>query len=62
MTTPTPEELVELAERAFNAALEIGSDNWDSYLAPARWPQLLDDKDYIAFITALRASQENSRG
>lgn len=38
-----------LAMEAFKAALDIGSDNWDSYLEPNRWPSLMEDARYKKF-------------
>lgn len=49
MLTP-PLMTSELARGAFDAALDIGSSNWDSYLEPCRWPELEADPRYIKFM------------
>lgn len=40
------DEIASLLEEVIDEALEIGSDNWDSYLAPNRRPTIEESPKY----------------
>lgn len=51
-----------LAHSAFNTALEIGSSNWDSYLAPVRWSELAESPAYKEFMNAIGVPPTSAEG
>ena len=46
--------LMQLLHEVLREALDIGSSNWDSYLAPNRWPELEDSEKYKELVARVK--------
>ena len=48
------DDLLKLLDEVVGEALEIGAANWDSYLAPCRWPSIRESAKYKELVHRLK--------